>query len=52
LSHNHLGVSSSVDDSVVLDGVHENAKNIMNGSLSLVKDMIARSSNDKSAGLT
>jgi len=49
--HSHLGVTSTVDDLVVLDSSHEHTDGIMERSVSLIKDVSARSSEDDGASL-
>lgn len=49
-SHGKLRVSSSVDDLLVLNSLNQDTKSIMERSLSLVKDVLAGSSEHNGAG--
>lgn len=51
-SHSDFGVSTSVDDSLVLDGLLEDAEDVMERSFSFVDDVLTGSSDHDSAGFT
>ena len=48
--HVNLRVSSTVNDLLVLDSLDQDAKSIMQGPLSLIKDVLTGSSEDNRAG--